>query len=119
MTAFGVFIPAWIRLAMPQDVGQEIELARLMGRTDAQRRDALRFRLRELRRCQWERRPCKPATLPSSLRPSKMAAISGYRTDSAAHRESRLKVNPETRRAIARKGQAACQISRATNSFDR
>lgn len=102
--AFGVLLPAWIRLAMPEDVAQEIALAALIGRTEAQRRDALRFRLRELRRTQWERRPCKPTHLPASLRPSKVQHVTGYRTDSRAHQTARSKVDSEVRRAIARKG---------------
>lgn len=114
MTAYGLFIPRWIRLAMPDDVQQEIALAALLGRTEAQCRDALQYRLRELRRTQWERRPAKPARAPQALRPSKLAKITGYRTDSAAHRVARQKVNPKKRRAIARKGQAAWQTNRQT-----
>ena len=105
--AYGHHIARWMRLAMPDDVAQEIALAGLMGHTEAQRRDALYFRLRELRRTQWERRPCKPAHVPGSLRPSKLANITGYRTDSARHTEARMTVNPETRRAVARKGAKA------------
>lgn len=104
---FGLSVPRWIRLAMPEDVRQEIALAALVGRTDAQRRDALLFALRNLRRTQWERQPCKPARAPQSLRPSKRARITGYRTNSAAHSTARLTVNPETRREIARKGSDA------------
>lgn len=106
-SAFGLQIPRWMRLAMPEDVRQEVELAGLMGRTQAQRRAALRYRLRELRRTQWDRRPCRPANVPSALRPSKLANVTGYRTNSGAHRTARLKVNEETRRAIARKGAGA------------
>ena len=87
--AYGMPVAKWIRLAMPDDVAQEIALAGLIGRTEAQRRDALRFALRNLRRTQWERRPCKPAKTPASLRPSKIARITGYRTDSAAHSRAR------------------------------
>ena len=100
-------IPRWMALAMPEDVTQELALAALIGRTTAQRRDWLHYRLRELRRTQWERRPCKPARIPASCRPSKRAKITGYRTDSARHQTARMTVNPETRRDIARKGQAA------------
>jgi len=106
-SAFGFYIPRWMRLAMPEDVAQEIALSALIGRTDAQRRAALRYRLRELRRTQWERRPCKGAATPAILRPSKVSAITGYRTDSAAHRQSRQHVNADLRRAIARKGAEA------------
>lgn len=107
MVVYGLYVPRWIRLAMPDDVAQEIALAALKGRTEAQRRDALQYRLRELRRTQWDSTPRRPARAPHSLRPSKLAATSGYRTDSSAHREARLKVDAETRRAIARKGAVA------------
>ena len=118
MTVYGLFIPRWIRLAMPEDVTQEIALAGLLGRTQAQRHDALQFRLRELRRLQWERKPCKPTYKPHSLRPSKLAQfVTGYRHDSSAHRVARLKVDARVRRAIARKG--AVQRWNAENSFNR
>ncbi len=113
-SAFGMQIPRWMRLAMPEDVRQEVELAGLMGRTEAQRRDALRYRLRELRRTQWERRPCKVTRVPSALRPSKVSRVTGYRTNSGEHRTARLKVNEEIRRAIARKG-AACRIAESSS----
>lgn len=112
---YGLILPRWIRLAMPEDVAQEIALAALLGRTEAQRRDALRFRLRELRRTQWERRPYKPAHSPKSLRPSKLASVTGYRADSTRHREARNKVAAETRRAIARKGQKAWRDANSSN----
>lgn len=104
---YGLFVPRWMQLAMPEDVEQEIALAGLMGRTEAQRRDALKFRLRELRRTQWERRPVKPAKRPPSIRPGKLKAITGYRHNPAAHRTARLTVKETTRRAIARKGARA------------
>lgn len=104
MIAFGLYIPPWIRLAMPEDVAQEIALAALMGRTTVQRRHALQYRLRELRRVQWDRVPRKPTAMPPSLRPSRIARITGYRTDSVAHRQARLKLSPARRRAIARQG---------------
>ena len=97
-------VPRWMVLAMPEDVDQIIALSTLEYATPAQRRAARDWYLRELRRTQWERRPCKPAAKPSCLRPSKSAASSGYRTNPAAHRTARLKVNAEQRRAIARKG---------------
>jgi hypothetical protein len=109
---YGLLLPRWIRLAMPDDVAQEIALAALLGHTEAQRRAALQFRLRELRRTQWERRPCKPAHRPPALRPSKLAGVTGYRQDSARHRTARMTVISETRREIARKGQAAWTATR-------
>lgn len=119
MTVYGLSIPIWLTLAMPDDVQSEIALAAMIGRTEAQRRDWLRYRLSELRRTQWDRKPGNPAKRPASLRPSKAVASTGYRSDSAAHKEARQKVNPEKRRAIARKGQSAWQISRAQNSSAR
>ncbi len=115
MIAYGMLVPRWMRLAMLEDVQQEVALAGLIGRTEMQRRAALQYRLRELRRTQWERKPCRPALVPSALRPSKVARVTGYRTDSGAHRIARLKINEETRRAIARKG-AACRIAENSSS---
>ncbi len=107
MTAYDLHIARWWSLAMPDDVAQEIALAAFLGRTQAQRKAALRYRLRELRRTQWDRTPRRPAPSPACLRPSKIASITGYRTNSAAHREARLHMDTETRRAIARKGARA------------
>lgn len=115
MVVYGHYVPRWIRLAMPEDVAQEIALAALTGRTDAQRRDALQYRLRELRRTQWDRTPRRPARVPHGLRPSKLATATGYRTDSAAHREARLKLTAVRRAEIARKGGEARW--NAENSF--
>ena len=98
-------IPRWMRLAMPDDVAQIAALVDLGYRTPAQRAEALRYELRELRRTQWERKPCKPARRPSALRPSKRA--SGYRTDSTQHRLARRFLSLERRAEIARMGAAA------------
>ena len=100
--AVAMGIPRWMVLAMPEDVDQIVALAMLEYATPAQRRAARNWYLRELRRTQWERRPCKPAAKPSCLRPSK--ASSGYRTNPDAHKTARLKVNADKRRAIARNG---------------
>jgi hypothetical protein len=110
--AVALGIPRWMVLAMPEDVDQIVALADLEYTTPGQRRAARNYYLRELRRTQWERRPCNPARRPASLRPSKLANTTGYRTDSARHRTARMTVNPETRRDIARKGQATWQASR-------
>lgn len=107
-------IPRWMALAMPEDVRQIVALANLEYHTPAQRRAARDYYLRELRRTQWERRPCRAARKPASLRPSKVS--SGYRTDSDAHSEARLKVNAEQRRAIARKGaQVRCNAESSSS----
>jgi hypothetical protein len=108
--AVAIGVPRWMVLAMPDDVSQIVALADIEYATPGQRRAARNYYLRELRRTQWERRPCRPAKRPACLRPSRNT--SGYRTDSAAHREARLKVNPELRREIARKGQKAWQTSK-------
>ena len=100
--AVALGIPRWMVLAMSEDVDQIVALAMLEYATPAQRRAARNWYLRELRRTQWERRPCKPAAKPSCLRPSKVS--SGYRTNPDAHRTARLKVNADKRRAIARNG---------------
>jgi hypothetical protein len=42
-----------------------------------------------------------------NMRASRRTRSTGYRCNSAAHREARLTVDPETRRAIARKGAQA------------
>lgn len=94
--------PHWMVLAMPDDVAQIRALVEIEYRTPTQRATAFRYYLRCLRRDQWERRPCKPIKRPSALRPSKKA--SGYRTDSDAHRSTRLQMEPQRRAEIARKG---------------
>ena len=98
-------IPRWMRLAMPEDVAQIAAMVDLEYRTPEQRMAALRYELRELRRTQWERKPCKPARRPSALRPSKHA--SGYRTDSLQHKLARRFLSAERRVEIARMGAAA------------
>jgi hypothetical protein len=92
-------------LAMPDDAAQTVALAELMhpGHAAAQF-DELRYLLRELARTQWRGGLARAARRPASLRPSKLARHTGYRTDSARHHEARMKVNPNIRAAIARKG---------------
>src|SRR5690606_34747751 len=96
-------IPRWMVLAMPEDVTQIVALVNLEFHTPHQRRVALRYYLRCLRRDQWTRQPCKPIKKPSALRPSR-AATSGYRISSEAHRKVRLQMEPQRRAEIARKG---------------
>jgi len=98
-------IPRWLVLAMPEDVDQVVALANLEYQTPAQRLAARDYYLRCLRRDQWDRRPRPPVKRPSSLRPSKYA--SGYRTDPQAHRVTRLRMEPQRRAEIARKGAQA------------
>lgn len=107
-------VPRWMALShLSEDASQIVALADLEYHTPGQRIAARAYYLRCLRRDQWERRPCKPVARPSILRPSKVT--SGYRTDPAAHRDARLKVNPETRREIARKGQKAWRDAHSSN----
>ena len=102
----------WMWLALPEDANQEVAIARVEHPTLPPRalEQVIRHRLHVLRHQVWDRTPTRIPSAPSGLRPSKLARHTGYRTDSAAHREARQKVNPETRREIARKG-AACRIA--------
>lgn len=109
-------IPRWMVLAMPEDVGQIVELANLEYVTPRQRQAARDYYLRCLRRDQWERRPCKPVRRPKLLRPSKRA--SGYRTNAEAHQSTRLQMEPHRRAEIARKG-AQARWHRDENSSSR
>lgn len=103
-TAQGV--PRWMALChLNEDVEQILALVRLEFSTPAQQAAALRYYLRCLRRTQWERTPAKPVKRPHALRPSKIS--SGYRTDRQAHRETRLRMEPQRRVEIARKGAQA------------
>lgn len=95
-------IPRWMVLAMPDDVTQIVALVNLEYHTPRQRKTALNYYLKCLRRNQWDREPRKQVSKPAALRPSKIA--SGYRTDSTAHQKARLKVNQNTRSNIARMG---------------
>ena len=99
-------VPRWMALALPEDCEQEVALVDLLypRLTPLARRQMIQYRMRRLRVEAWERRPCRAPRAPHGLRPSKLATRTGYRHDSAAHREARLTLNPETRRAIARKG---------------
>lgn len=93
-------IPRWMVLAMPDDVTQIAHLAEIEYATPAQRSASRRYYIRELRRTQWERRPCKPARKPSILRPSKRT--DGYRNSASGHSAARMKLTPERRSEIAR-----------------
>lgn len=105
--------PHWMRLAMPDDVAQIIAIVMWQYRTPAQRRAALWYELRELRRTQWDREPQRKTRHPRILRPSKIAQATGYRTDRARHVVARAKVAPETRQENARKGWEALWSARS------
>lgn len=107
-------IPLWMRLAMPEDVAQIAALVDLQYRTTNQRKQALSYELRELRRTQWNRRPTRPARKPSQLRPSKLA--SGYRHDASMKRVARDKVSAERRTQIARLGATARNEQRSATA---
>ncbi len=96
----------WMWLALPEDVQQEIAmtLIEFPTLTASARERLIRYRLAQLRHYVWDREISRVPRAPASLRPSKLAKASGYRTNSAAHREARLTINPEVRRAIARTG---------------
>lgn len=98
-------VPRWMRLAMPDDAAQTVALAELLhpGHPAAQQAE-LRYLLRELGRTHWRRNLARPARRPECLRPSKLARHTGYRTDSARHHQARMKLSPDRRAEIARKG---------------
>ena len=117
LQAVQIGIPRWMALALPEDCDQEVALVDLMHPrlTPLARREMIAYRMRRLRVEVWERRPCRTPRVPPGLRPSKLATRTGYRTDSVAHREARLTLDPETRRAIARKG-ALCRIADSSSA---
>jgi hypothetical protein len=79
MTVYGMVVPRWITLALPDDVKQEVQLANLIGKTETQKRHALQYRLRLLRHECWDRYPTHRPTIPKAIRPSKIARVTGYR----------------------------------------
>lgn len=101
----GEWAPRWMWLAMPDDVAHVLWIARAMhpGRPAAQRAEA-RYMLRELARTSWRREIGRPTNRPALCRPSKAAAVTGYRTDSARKQQARAKLSPERRREIAAMG---------------
>lgn len=101
-------VPRWMALAMWEDVYQVAALIewQYQSATPAQRYDALRHALRCLRREIWDRRPTRQPKTPASLRPSKLAAVTGYRRDPARHQSARNKVDVERRKQIAAMGAA-------------
>jgi hypothetical protein len=111
LEAVQIGVPRWLALALPDDAAQEVALVDLMHPhlTPRARREMIAYRMRCLRVEVWERRPSRTPRVPHGLRPSKLAARTGYRTDSAAHREARLTLDPAVRRAIARKGASSCK----------
>ena len=117
LQAIQIGVPRWMALALPEDCDQEVALLDIEypQLTPIARREMIRYRMSVLRRQVWERRPVPAARRPAGLRPSKLATRTGYRSDSAAHREARLTVDPETRRAIARKG-ASCRIVESSSA---
>jgi len=84
-TLLAATVPAWMRLAMPEDVRQIEALCAWQAKTPSQYATLLKYELRELRRTQWDRAPRRRTRKPKSLRPSKIAHTTGYRHDSARH----------------------------------
>jgi len=74
-------IPRWMRLALPEDVRQEVALTfvEYPNLTPTARRQLVRYRLARLRHEVWDRRPTRPPKTPHGLRPSKLARRRGYR----------------------------------------
>lgn len=96
-------IPRWMILShLREDVEQIVALVNLQYHTPHQRNQALQYHLRCLRRDQWDRAPRRPIRKPKAIRPSKLT--SGYRADSEVHRSTRLRLEPQRRAEIARKG---------------
>jgi len=72
----------WMRLAMPDDLAQTVELARLDAGPEASpaiQVESLLYHMRLLRREIWDRKPTKAVKRPHSLRPSKRERRTGYR----------------------------------------
>lgn len=107
MTIAGVLATKrWMRLAMPDDVSQSVELAKIMETTEHRQAVLLDYLLRMLRHAQWDRHPSRCPAVPKLLRPSKQAKATGYRHDAERKRETRMKLSPERRKEIATKAAA-------------
>ena len=80
----------WMWLALPEDVQQEVAIALLEypDLTASARERLIRYRLAQLRHQVWDREISRVPRAPAGVRPSKLAKSSGYRTNSAAHREA-------------------------------
>jgi hypothetical protein len=102
----------WLWLALPDDCRQEQAIIDWLYAAFPQRtrRTMLSYRLRQLRHEVWDREPTRGPKAPPALRPSKLARITGYRQDSTRHSQARMTIDPERRRAIARKG-ASCRTA--------
>lgn len=76
-----IWVPKWIRLALPEDVNQEISLSYLEypNLTKKARQELITQKLRILRYEVWDREIRKKPKTPYSLRPSKLAKAKGYR----------------------------------------
>lgn len=99
----------WIWLALPEDAQQETAIALWQHPRITPRalEAVIRYRLQRLRHEVWDRTPTRTPKNPSSLRPSKLAVSTGYRTNSARHSSARMTLTAEQRRGIARKGSTA------------
>lgn len=99
----------WIWLALPEDAQQEAALAIYQHPTltPLAMEHVIRHRLHILRHEVWDRQVGRIPRTPPSIRPSKLARMTGYKRDSARKREVRMKLTPERRREIAAMGAAA------------
>lgn len=107
LAALGV--PRWLRMALPDDVRQEVALAMLEypDLSPAARRALIRWRCSRLRYEVWERTPRRAPSKPRNIQPSRLPIAAGYRTSASRHQAARMKLTPERRREIAALGQAA------------
>lgn len=97
----------WMRLALPDDVAQCVELAKLTAHTPHSQAVMLDYLLRQLRHEIWDRYITGAPLRPSGLRKSKLDKATGYRANSDRKRAARAKLDPERRRQIARMGAGA------------
>lgn len=81
MISQDIRIPRWMRLALPDDCAQIVKIAEYLIPQSKTRQDFIDYSLKVLRHEIWDRQPTKRPKVPSSLRPSKILHISGYRTN--------------------------------------
>lgn len=69
----------WMRLALPDDVRQCVELAKMLHYTEHRQALELKYLLDCLRHECWDRKPTKRPKRPAQLRPSRALFATGYR----------------------------------------
>lgn len=80
-------IPRWMRLAFPDDAVQVVKMCEFLVPESQARQDLISYELRKLRHEIWDRNPTSQPKCPRSIRPSKLARISGYRRNHDAKRK--------------------------------